>query len=180
MNRVLLMLLAALLLGGAVFADSDDGWGSGPGHERGPGTMGGGPGMMGGMMGGGPGTMGGMMGGGPGMMWGDGAWTLDDYAQVPADKRAKLRDLSVETQRKLIGQMAAMHELMLAQRNALKQFPVDRALALKSWEALDLLHKQMFETRLDATIKAQEILGKELWEKAGGADGSRHGAHEHP
>jgi hypothetical protein len=106
-----------------------------------------------------------MMGGGPGMMWGEGWMDLDQYAKIPADKRAKLRELVVETQRKLVGQMAAMHELMLAQWRGLSQFPVNTADAPKAWEGLDLLQKQMFEARLDAVAKAQEILGKELWEK---------------
>ena len=176
MKRILLLLLAGLLWSGAAFADPDDGYRGGPGrgYGRGPGMMGGGPGWG---MGGG---WGGMMGGGHGMMWGDGAWDLEDYAQIPADKRTKLRELSVETQRKLVGQRAAMHELMLAQWNALKQFPVDRAQATKAWEGLNLLHKQMFEAQLDATAKAQEILGKELWDKFGGADGVRRGPRGRP
>jgi hypothetical protein len=180
MNRILLLLLAGLLWSGAAFADPEDGYRGGPGWGRGPGMMGGGPGwgMGPGMMGGGPGW-GGMMGGGPGMMWGEG-WDLDEYAQIPADKRAKLRDLSVETQRKLVGQMAAMHELMLTQWRALSQFPVDRAQATKAWEGLNLLHKQMFEAQLDATAKAQEILGKDLWEKLGGQDGLRRGPRGRP
>jgi Spy/CpxP family protein refolding chaperone len=168
--------LAALLFAAPAFADRDDDgrWGPGPGYGRGPGMMGGGPGW-GGMMGG-PGW-GGMMGGGPGMMWGGGWMDLEQYSQIPADKRAKLRDLSVDTQRKMVGQMAAMHELMLAHWNALNKFPVDKAEATKTWEGLNLLRKQMFEARLDATAKAQEILGKELWEKFGG-EGSRRGPPE--
>jgi hypothetical protein len=63
-----------------------------------------------------------------------------------------------------------MHELLLTYGNALAKFPVDKAEATKSWEGLNLLRKQMFEARLDATVKAQEILGKELWDSlCGGA-----------
>jgi len=127
-----------------------------------------GPGMM---WGGGPGWGGpGEWGGGPGMRWGGpgpwGGW--DDfgaYSQIPADKRAQLRDLAVDTQKKMVGQEAAMEDLMLAYRDAIQKFPLDRDAAAKAWQGMDAIRKQMFELRLDAMSKAQQILGKDLWEK---------------
>lgn len=180
MRRILIVatsLAAVALVAGFLFSRhvmaQRYGGGYGPGMmwgDEGPGWRGG-PGW-GGMMGGGPGWGG--MGGGPGMMWGGGWSDLDEYSQIPADKRAKLRELEVATQQKMVGQMAAMHELMLTYWNALNKFPVDKAQATKAWEGLNELRKQMFEAQLDATAKAQEILGKELWEKIGG-EGSRRG-----
>jgi hypothetical protein len=167
MKRILMLFVAAALLAGTAFADRDDGPGWGPGRGygpggRGPGMMGGGPGWgAGGDWG--PGMMG-PGGMGPGMM-GGGWWDSEAFAQLPADKRAKLRDLAVETERKMLGQRAALHELMLTLRQSSNQFPLDKGAALKAWEGANLLHKQMFEARLDATAKAQEILGKDAWEK---------------
>jgi len=131
-----------------------------------------GPGMMWGDGFAGPGCGGGHMGwgGGPGMMWGGpGGWGDEDdfgaYAQLPQDKRAQLRDLAVDTQKKMVGQEAAMEDLMLAYRDAIQKFPLDRDAAAKAWQGMDAIRKQMFELRLDAMSKAQQILGKDLWEK---------------
>lgn len=133
----------------------------------GPGMMWGddyGPGWRGRHGGWGPG----MMGGGPGMMWGaPGDWDdLDEYSDLPADKRAQLRDLSVETERKAISQHAAMRDQMIVYIQALQKFPIDRDAAAKAWQGMEAVRKQMFELRLDETAKAQQILGKDLWEKA--------------
>lgn len=154
-------LVAALLASQHVWAQRYGGYG--PGH---------GPGMMWGGGPGGPGWGGGQggWGGGPGMMWGgSGPWGDGDdfgtYSQVPQDKRAQLRDVAVDTQRKMVSQQAAMQELMLTYFQAVNKFPVDRDAATKAWQGMDSIRKQMFELRLDSMAKAQQILGKELWEK---------------
>lgn len=108
------------------------------------------------------------------MMWGrsEGWQSWDDfgdYSQIPEEKRARLRDLSLETQRKMVGQSAAMEELMLSYSAAIRKFPVDRDVATKAWQGMESLRKQMFELRLDSMSKAQQILGKDLWDK--GQDG---------
>lgn len=164
MKKTIGLAFAVLLFAASAIADTDDNRG-GPG--RGPGMWGRGWGMGPGWSddgGWGPGMMDGW---GPGMMggWGMGGfgWDWDDYAQIPQDKRAKLRELAVETQKKMFAQMAAMHELMLASRQALFQFPLDKAAATKAREGLNSIRKQMFDIRLDAMAKAQDILGKELW-----------------
>jgi Spy/CpxP family protein refolding chaperone len=107
-------------------------------------------------------------GGGPGMMWGGpvGPDGFGPYGQLPADKRAQLRDLSVDTQRKMVSQQAAMEELMLTYFAAVRKFPVDREAATKAWQGMDSIRKQMFDLRLESMSKAQQILGKDLWEKA--------------
>lgn len=166
MRHYVIAILALLLLAGATLAvAADDDSGGRPGWRGGPGMMwGGGPGW-GGESG---------WGMGPGMMWGGPGWgDWDAYAKLPADKRAKLRDLAVETQRKMIGQMAGMHELMLTLRDAMNRFPVDKAAAGKAWEGMNALIKQMFEARLEAAAKAQDILGKDLWESLGSWGGGR-------
>jgi Spy/CpxP family protein refolding chaperone len=110
-------------------------------------------------------------GGGPGMMWGGpGGWGGSDgfgpYSQLPTDKRAQLRDLSVDTQRKVVSQQAAMEELMLTYSAAVRKFPMDREAATKAWQGMDSIRKQVFDLRLESMSKAQQILGKDLWEKA--------------
>ncbi len=148
-------LVAALLASQHVWAQRYGGYGPG-----------GGPGMM---WGGGPGGPGGGWGGGPGMMWGGGPWgdgsDFGAYSQVPQEKRAQLRDLAVDTQRKMVSQEAAMEELMLTYFQAVKKFPVDRDAATKAWQGMESIRKQMFELRLESMAKAQQILGKELWDK---------------
>ncbi len=109
-------------------------------------------------------------GGGPGMMWGEpGGWgDRDDfgaYSQLPADKRAQLRDLAVDEQRKLVSQRAALQELMLTYFQAVQKFPVDRDAATKAWQGMETIRKQMFESRLESMGKTQQILGKDLWDK---------------
>ena len=105
----------------------------------------------------------GMMGGGPGE-WGPGV-DFGAYSQLPAEKRAQLRDVAVDTQRKMVSQQAAMQELTLTYYQAVNKFPVDRDAATKAWQGMDSIRKQMFELRLDSMAKAQQILGKELWDK---------------
>ncbi len=128
-----------------------------------------GPGMMWGDEFDGPGWGGRHMGWGrgPGMMWG-GSGDWDDfgaYSQLPPDKRAQLRDLAVDTQKKMVSQQAAMEDLMVAYSEAVQKFPLDRDAAAKAWQGMESIRKQMFELRLDNMSKAQQILGKDLWEK---------------
>lgn len=117
-------------------------------------------------------------GGGPGMMWGGpGGWgdwdESDAYSQIPQDKRAQLRDVAVDTQRKMVSQAAAMQELMLTYSTAISAFPLDREAATKAWQGMESIRKQMFDLRLESMSKAQQILGKDLWEKTQGERGPR-------
>jgi hypothetical protein len=103
-------------------------------------------------------------------MWGGaGGWGEGDgygaYSQIPTNKRAQLRDLSVDTQRKMVSQEAAMEELMLTYSQALRKFPLDRDAAAKAWQGMAAIRKQLFDLRLDSMSKAQQVLGKDLWEK---------------
>ena len=77
----------------------------------------------------------------------------------------------METQRKLISLEATVEDQVVAYQEALAKFPLDRAAATKAWEAMNGLRKQMFEARLDSMSKAQQIMGKELWEKMGQGGG---------
>lgn len=101
---------------------------------------------------------------GAGGPWG-GWFGYGPASQIPQDKLDQLRDLAVKTQRALVGQEAALEEAASAYWKAIETFPLDRTAASKAWEALDGVRKQMLETRLDAIAKAQQILGKDLWEK---------------
>ncbi|MBI4082407.1 MAG: periplasmic heavy metal sensor [Candidatus Lambdaproteobacteria bacterium] len=182
MKRILLLALLSLFIAAALRAQPPEGYGP-PAWAPvpawgGPGASGGwGPGMMGVWGGGGWGYPGWGAGAGPWGGWG----SAGVYGQIPQDKRNQLRDLGVETQRKWIGQQAAFEEQAAAYQAALDKFPLDRAAATKAWEAMNGLRKQMAEVRLDAMAKAQQMLGKELWEKLragwgpypGGAPGRR-------
>jgi Spy/CpxP family protein refolding chaperone len=148
--------------------------GHGPGMMSGDGFDGPGWGVRHGDWGGGPG----MMRGGPG--GGGGSDEFGAHSQLPTDKRAQLRDLSVDTQRKMVGQQAAMEELMLTYSAAVRKFPVDREAATKAWQGMDSIRKQMFDLRLESMSKAQQILGKDLWEKAQDGWGPGRGAPRGP
>jgi hypothetical protein len=67
----------------------------------------------------------------------------------------------------MIGLMSGMQELGLTMRTALEQFPVDKAAASKAWDGMNAMRKQMFDVEMDATAKAQEIVGKDLWDSQG-------------
>jgi len=157
LSATALVLVASLFAGHWTLAQRYGGYG--PGMMWGDGFDGPGWGARHGGWGGGPG----MMGGGPGG-W-SGADDFGAYSQLPADKRAQLRDVSVDTQRKMLGQQAAVEELMLTYSAAIRKFPVDREAASKAWQGMDSIRKQMFDLRLESMSKAQQILGKDLWEK---------------
>jgi hypothetical protein len=142
-----------------------------------------GPGMMWGNGFDGPGWGGrhGGWGGGPGTMWGGpDEWGRSDdfgaYRRLPAEKRTQLRELSVDTQRKMVGQQGALEELMLTYSAAIRKFPVDREAATKAWQGMDSIRKQMFDLRLESMSTAQQILGKDLWEKTQDGWGPGRGA----
>lgn len=174
MKRVWMGMVALLLVGAAAIAVADDqpgpgaagapGGGGGPGGGRGPIIMGGpsgpggarGPGMPGGPPPHGP---------GPGMMGPRRGWEAwENNPQVPEGKRSKLHDLSVQAQAKAAALMPTIREKMQTLRTAMERFPVDKVGARKMWADLNALQKQTFEARLEATGKAQTLLGKDLWE----------------
>lgn len=87
------------------------------------------------------------------------------FSQIPQDKRDQLRELTVQTQQTLISRQAAFDAARAAYWKVVETCPLDKTAATKAWETLDGLRRQMFETRLNAMVKAQHILGKDLWEK---------------
>ncbi|HEX9844111.1 MAG TPA: hypothetical protein VGC20_15235 [bacterium] len=101
-------------------------------------------------------------GGYPG--WGAGSG-FGLYGQIPRDKQARLRELGVETQRKVIGLQADYEEQVAAYLHAVDTYPLDAAAATKAWDAMQGLSRQMFQLRLEAMTKAQQIMGKELWDQ---------------
>ena len=102
------------------------------------------------------------VGGYPG--WGAG-YGFGFYGQIPQDKQARLRELGVETQRKVIGLQADYEGQVAAYLRAVDTYPLDAAAATKAWDAMQGLSRQMFQLRLEAMAKAQQIMGKELWDQ---------------
>ncbi len=159
------------------------GAGPGKGHGMGPGMMGnpgdcpmgrhdgrhdgrrhgvmGGGGMGGGMMGGGM-MGGGMMGGG--MMGGPGFMALEGL-NLDKAQRDKVRDILRDSQRKTHALMGSMHELRWQEEDAAKSGDFDAAAARKRFDAHAAIHKQMFEIRLDAHKRIQEVLTPEQREQ---------------
>ncbi|MGD9835223.1 MAG: Spy/CpxP family protein refolding chaperone [Piscinibacter sp.] len=135
------------------------GYGPGPGPGYGHGMMGGpgsgwgmGPGMMGGPYGGwgmGPGMMGGPYGGsgmGPGMM--GGMWGLGRL-DLSAEQRSRIDAILAEERRKHWVLMRSMPE---------PGETLDDKGERSRYEAMAALHRQMFESHLEARRRILEVL----------------------
>ncbi|MBK6981339.1 MAG: Spy/CpxP family protein refolding chaperone [Betaproteobacteria bacterium] len=142
------------------------------GHMKGGGMMGGGMmggGMMGGgMMGGGMG--GGMMGGGMmggGMMGGHrmgGAGPLEALG-LSDEQQGKVRDIQRDLQKQHHALMGSMMELRWQSEDNAKSATFDEAAARKHYDAVAALQKRMFETRMEAQKRIQDVLTKEQREQ---------------
>jgi len=132
------------------------------GHMMGGGMMGGG--MMGGGMMGGHMMGGHMMGGG--MMGGPGFMALDRL-NLDKAQRGKVTEILRDSQRKTHALMGSMHELRWKEEDRAKSGEFDAAAARKSYDAHAAIQKQMFEIRLDARTRIQEVLTKEQREQLG-------------
>ncbi len=134
------------------------GGGYGPGYGMGPGMMGGGygpgygmgPGMMGGGYGPGQGMGPGMMGGG----YGRGYAALD----LSEDQRKKIDAIQEDVWRRQGALMGAMH----AQAGRMHDDSgKDDAAARAAFDTMATMHKQMFETRLEARKRIDAVLTPE-------------------
>ena len=152
-----------------------------------------GPGMGHGMMGGqgagqpmmgqpgcgmGPGMQGAGMkhgpGGGHGMMGGQGMGRgMRDNAQFAAlealnltdEQRAKVTEIRRDLQRKNHGLMGSLRELRWQSQDAARAAEFDEAAARKRYDSDAAIRKQMFEARLDAHKRIQDVLTKEQREQ---------------
>ncbi|HEX6633413.1 MAG TPA: Spy/CpxP family protein refolding chaperone [Usitatibacter sp.] len=138
------------MMGGYGGGDCPYAAGQGGGYGPGPGMMGG----YGGRGGYGPGMMGGYGGGyGPGMMggYGGGYQNLD----LSDEQREKIDKIVDETREKQFGLMQSMHQL---HRNAGAQSDAD---AMKNYDAVAAVRKEMFANRLEARKRIEAVLTKE-------------------
>lgn len=174
-TRFALAALAAACL--STFAAAQ----AGPGMDHpgmGPGMMGGqamgqgmGPGMMGGHQGCGKGRE--MMGGhdfghatmrGRGMMGGPGHGALEKL-NLNDEQRGKVREIHRDLQRKHYALMGSARDLRWQAEDAAKSAEFDEAAARKRFDAGAAIRKQMFEARLEAHARVQEVLTKEQREQ---------------
>ena len=128
------------------------------GHMKGGGMMGGGM-MGGGMMGGG------MMGGG--MMGGHrmgGAGPLEALG-LSDEQQGKVRDIQRDLQKQHHALMGSMMELRWQSEDNAKSATFDEAAARKHYDAVAALQKRMFETRMEAQKRIQDVLTKEQREQ---------------
>ncbi|HSN20011.1 MAG TPA: Spy/CpxP family protein refolding chaperone [Usitatibacter sp.] len=162
--------IGAALFSVAAWAQMGPGMMGGGGYGMGPGMMGGGgtggcPMMgqgggygRGGMMGGGMGG-GGMMGG-RGMMGGAGPWAYESL-NLSAEQREKVAKITDELREKQWGLMRSMHELRWKFRPGTES----DADALKNFDAMTAVRREMFAARLDARKRIDEVLTKEQREE---------------
>lgn len=147
MNRIALLLISLALVGGSLMvalADSDDDGRRRKGKGYGHGRMG--YGMMG------PG-----MGHGPGMQK-----FLD---KLPQEKRAELDRIHESMRESMRAKRQEMKALRDDLHAALQAYPIDRAAAKKSWQALNRYRAEMFDMHLNLMAESQSALGEKLWEQ---------------
>jgi len=166
---------AALLSAGAwaQWGPGMDGYGMG--YGMGPGMMGGnggcesaadcqayGPGpRAGGGHGYGPGMMGGRgSGGGPGMMGGYG-WGYESLSLTDA-QRGRISAIAGELRQKQWALMGTMRELMWKSDGPAALSDAD---ALKNFDAMTAVRREMLSTRLDARKRMEEVLTQEQREQ---------------
>ncbi len=129
------------------------------GHMKGGGMMGGGHMMGGGMMGGhmkGGGMMGGHRMGGAGPLE---ALGLSD------EQQGKVREIQRDQQKQHHALMGSMMELRWQSEDNAKSATFDEVVARKQYDAVAALQKRMFETRIEAEKRIQDVLTKEQREQ---------------
>lgn len=120
-----------------------------------------GPDMHGGMMGG-HGMMGGGMMGGPGAgMEGDCHYGAYAALKLTDEQRAKISDIQRDLWRKRQEIMARGHQQGFFMRDPVALATLDEASARKSFDAMSVAMKQMFEASLDAGKRINAVLTDE-------------------
>ena len=161
-KRVLPMLIALLLAGGASVAHACDDYYGGYGYGMGHGMMGMGPGMMGpGMMG--PGMMGpGMMGGygyGPGML------------NLTEQQQNKMAQIQEEVGRKHLDLMGRMNAEQMKLQQLYYSDKRDPAAIEAQHKKVYQLQREMDESRMDAQGRMDAVLTKEQKDQRRGGYG---------
>lgn len=161
-KRVLPMLIALLLAGGASVAHACDGYYEGYGYGMGRGMMGMGPGMMGpGMME--PGMMGpGMMGGygaGPGML---------NLTEQQQNNMAQIQD---EVRKKHWDLMGKMNAEQMKLQQLYYSGKRDSAAIEAQHKKIYQLQREMDESRMDAQGRMDALLTKEQKDQRRGSYG---------
>lgn len=139
-------------------ADCPMGKGKMGGHRMGRHDMGGR--MMGGGMMGGP-----MMGGG--MMGGHrmGAAGPLEALGLSDEQQGKVREIQRDQQKQHHALMGSMMELRWQSEDNAKSATFDEVVARKQYDAVAALQKRMFETRIEAEKRIQDVLTKEQREQ---------------
>lgn len=173
-KRVLPMLIALLLAGGASVAHACDGYYEGYGYGMGQGMMGMGPGMMSpgmmgpGMMGMGPGMMGsGMMG--PGMMGGYGAGP--GMLNLTEQQQNKMAQIQEEVRRKHWDLMGKMNAEQMKLQQLYYSGKRDSAAIEAQHKKVYQLQREMDESRIDAQGRMDAVLTKEQKDQRSGGYG---------
>ena len=156
-RRVLPMLIALLLAGGASVAHACDGYYEGYGYGMGHGMMGMGPGMMGpGMMG--PGMMGGY-GAGPGML------------NLTEQQQNKMAQIQEEVGRKHWDFMGRMNVEQMKLQQLYYSDKRDSAAIEAQHKKVYQLQREMDESRMDAQGRMDAVLTKEQKDQRRGGYG---------
>ena len=171
--------ITAAVLSTAAVAQMGQGMGPGRmgGQGMGPG-MGGqadcpmgsgmGPGMQGHGKMHGPGAGRGMMGGhGMGMrgMGGMGGFAGLEALNLTDEQRGKVTEIQRDLQRKTHGLKGSLREIRWQSQDAAKATEFDDAAARKRYDSQAAVRKQMFEARLEAHKRIQDVLTKEQREQ---------------
>ncbi|MHB1291279.1 MAG: Spy/CpxP family protein refolding chaperone [Sulfuricella sp.] len=166
-RRVLPVLTALLLAGGAAGAHACDWYSGGYGYGgMGPGMMGMGYGMMGGMMG--PGMMGpGMMG--PGMMGGYGAG--QGMPNLTEQQQNKMTQIQEEVRKKHWDLMGKMNDEQTKLQQLYYSGKSDSAAIEAQHKKIYQLQREMDESWLEAKGRMDAVLTKEQKERLRGGYG---------
>ncbi len=164
-KRVLPVLTALLLTGGAAGAYACDWYSGGYGYGMGQGMMGMGPGMMGmdhGMMGG--------YGMGPGMMGGYGAG--QGMPSLTEQQQNKMAQIQEEVRKKHWDLMGKMNEEQMKLQQLYYSGKRDSAAIEAQHKKIYQLQREMDESWLDAQGRMDAVLTKEQKERLRGGHGT--------
>ncbi len=88
------------------------------------------------------------------------------WNQLPAEKQKQIIQLQDSNKKVMRSKMIELRKKMSGLQKATQVFPLDRKEAVKQYDIVAQTRREAFELRIGMMAQVQQLVGKELWEKA--------------
>ena len=84
-------------------------------------------------------------------------------AGIPEEQQEKLQQIHKGTMELMKAKAAEMRRASESLRTAMGAYPIGQERAMKLWETISRLQKEMFQARLAMVAQMQQIVGEDAW-----------------